>query len=61
MMEALLVNPYEIDDVAETIHRALTMEKDECRLRMACLRRREKQRDVTYWLRSFLKVRRLSF
>ena len=56
MMEALLVNPYEIDDVAETIHRALTMDKDERRIRMASLRRREKQHDVTYWLRSFLKV-----
>ncbi|KAF0307904.1 Bifunctional trehalose-6-phosphate synthase/phosphatase [Amphibalanus amphitrite] len=55
MMEALLVNPYEIDDVAETIHRALTMDKDERRLRMTCLRRREKQYDVTFWLRSFLK------
>ncbi|XP_037075423.1 alpha,alpha-trehalose-phosphate synthase [UDP-forming]-like [Pollicipes pollicipes] len=55
MMEALLVNPYEIDDVAETTHRALTMEVDERRLRMACLRRREKAHDVTYWLRTFLK------
>ncbi|XP_065223859.1 uncharacterized protein Tps1 isoform X1 [Planococcus citri] len=56
MHEALICNPYEIDDAAEVIHRALTMPEDERVLRMNCLRRREKENDVNYWMRSFLKA-----
>lgn len=42
MHEALIVNPYEVDHAAETIHRALCMPLDERQLRMAHLRKREK-------------------
>ncbi|XP_068221141.1 uncharacterized protein Tps1 [Palaemon carinicauda] len=56
MHEALLVNPYETNEFAEVIHRALTMPKDERELRMKQLRRRERERDVNFWLRSFLKT-----
>nr|QSV39858.1 trehalose 6-phosphate synthase [Liposcelis entomophila] len=56
MHEALVCNPYEIDDAAEVIHRALTMPEDERTLRMNYLRRREKVHDVNYWMRSFLKA-----
>lgn len=56
MHEALICNPYEIDDAAEVLHRALTMPEDERTLRMNCLRRREKVHDVNYWMRSFLKA-----
>ncbi|RXG53447.1 Bifunctional trehalose-6-phosphate synthase/phosphatase [Armadillidium vulgare] len=55
MHEALLVNPYETNEFAEILNRALTMPKDERELRMRQLRRREKHLDVNYWLRSFLK------
>ncbi|MCL4116847.1 UNVERIFIED_CONTAM: hypothetical protein GTU68_064901, partial [Idotea baltica] len=55
MLEALLVNPYETNEFSEILNRALTMSKDERELRMKQLRRREKQRDVNFWLRSFLK------
>ena len=55
MHEALMVNPYETNEFAEVLHRALTMPKDERELRMYQLRKREKQNDVNFWLRSFLK------
>ncbi|XP_027214152.2 uncharacterized protein [Penaeus vannamei] len=55
MHEALLVNPYETDEFAEVMHRALTMPKDERELRMQQLRHREREHDVNFWLQSFLK------
>ncbi|CAH0561444.1 unnamed protein product [Brassicogethes aeneus] len=54
MHEALVCNPYELDGVAEVIHRALTMPEDERILRMNYLRRREKIYDVDHWTKSFL-------
>jgi len=55
MHEALQVNPYETDLFADVIHRALTMPTDERELRMKLLRKRERERDVNFWLSSFLK------
>ncbi|XP_050535102.1 uncharacterized protein LOC126902117 [Daktulosphaira vitifoliae] len=56
MHEALICNPYELTEAADTLHRALTMPEDERMLRMRCLRRREKIHNVDYWMRSFLKA-----
>ncbi|KAJ8969008.1 hypothetical protein NQ317_003938 [Molorchus minor] len=56
MHEALISNPYEIEDASEVIHRALTMPEDERILRMNYLRRREKLNDVNYWTKSFLSA-----
>ncbi|XP_026465717.1 alpha,alpha-trehalose-phosphate synthase [UDP-forming]-like isoform X3 [Ctenocephalides felis] len=56
MHEALVCNPYEIDEAARVIHRALTMPEDERTMRMNHLRRREKVHDVNHWMRSFLKA-----
>lgn len=56
MHEALICNPYELDDAAEVIHRALTMPEDERTLRMNHLRRRERIHDVDHWMKSFLKA-----
>ena len=42
MLEALLVNPYELEQTAEAIHRALSMPVDERKVRMDNLRKREK-------------------
>lgn len=56
MHEALICNPYELVEAADTLHRALTMPEDERMLRMRCLRRREEINDVDYWMRSFLKA-----
>uniref|UniRef100_A0A0A9WQ86 Alpha,alpha-trehalose-phosphate synthase [UDP-forming] A n=2 Tax=Lygus hesperus TaxID=30085 RepID=A0A0A9WQ86_LYGHE len=54
MHEALLVNPYEIDDAANTLHRALNMPLDERMVRMKQLRLREQEHNVTNWMKSFL-------
>jgi trehalose 6-phosphate synthase/phosphatase len=54
MHEALLMNPYEIDGVADTLHRALQMPQDERELRMSQLRHREKLMDINSWMNSFL-------
>lgn len=56
MHEALHVNPYETNEFADTIYRALTMPRDEREMRMKQLRRREREHDVDFWLRSFLKT-----
>ncbi|XP_057370601.1 uncharacterized protein LOC130691645 [Daphnia carinata] len=56
MHEALIVNPYEVDSAAETIHRALSMSLDERQVRMAHLRKREKMNDVNAWTIGFLKA-----
>ena len=42
MHEALIINPYEMDQTAEMMHRALTMPLDERQVRMTHLQQREK-------------------
>ncbi|KAK8736897.1 hypothetical protein OTU49_004707 [Cherax quadricarinatus] len=56
MQEALNVNPYETNEFADTLHRALTMSKDERELRIKQLRRREQKYDANFWFISFLKT-----
>lgn len=48
------VNPYEIDEVADQLHRCLRMPFDERSLRMKQLQRREQGLDVNHWLNMFL-------
>ena len=55
MREALLVNPVDIDGTAEALHRALTMEEEVRRSRLAALRRRERRDNVDAWVDSFLR------
>lgn len=52
MHEALLVNPYELDEMADVLNRALNMSLEERQLRMTQLRNREQLLDVNYWMRS---------
>ena len=54
MPEALLVNPYDLDRVAEALHDALLMSPDERRARMRSMRRRVMHHDAPHWARSFL-------
>jgi trehalose 6-phosphate synthase/phosphatase len=54
MREALLVNPYNLDETAHALHRALTMDEVERRARMTALRRRERRDDVFAWVNAFL-------
>ena len=55
MGEALQVNPYDIESMAQTFHDALTMREDERRLRMGALRQRTMSRDVHHWAQSFVE------
>jgi len=52
---ALIVNPFDEDQVAEAIYMALKMKKREKRERMRSLRTMVRERDVHWWLREFLK------
>jgi len=52
--EALLVNPHDIDAVAEAIRRALEMPLDERQARMKALRENVETEDIAFWRRRFL-------
>jgi trehalose 6-phosphate synthase/phosphatase len=52
--EAVLVNPYDTDGTADGFYRALSMEPDERRARLAPLRHRVQAFDVHQWVASFL-------
>ena len=54
LQEALIVNPFDIDAVADALHRALAMPADERRARMSALRDRVRANDVHGWVRGFL-------
>jgi len=55
MKEALLVNPYEVNKVADYLHSALTMPTAEAEVRMNSLRAREASHDLDYWMQSFFR------
>jgi trehalose 6-phosphate synthase len=52
--EALIVNPYDIDDVANAMQRALNMPFEERAERHQALLKRVRARDVTHWREQFL-------
>jgi trehalose 6-phosphate synthase/phosphatase len=52
---ALTVNPYDVDAVAASMRRALSMSAEESRARMHRLRRRVFDYDVHVWARTFLE------
>jgi trehalose 6-phosphate synthase/phosphatase len=58
MREAIQVNPYNTDAVAESLHQALTMELAERTARMRALQQRERRNDVHAWLADFLRAAR---
>ncbi len=53
---ALLVNPYDIEGVAETIYRAFTMDREEQKTRMRRMRRSIKENNIFKWVDSFLRA-----
>jgi trehalose 6-phosphate synthase/phosphatase len=53
---ALLVNPYDIEGVADTLHRAFTMSEEERCARMRRLRRSIRESDIFWWVDSFLRA-----
>jgi trehalose 6-phosphate synthase/phosphatase len=56
LKEALLVNPYDVDGVADAIHRAFTMDEHQRRWRMRAARVHVATYDVTHWSNSFLEA-----
>jgi trehalose 6-phosphate synthase len=56
LREALLVNPYDIDDIAHALEQALTMPLDERKKRHQALYERVCARDAEHWRRSFLEA-----
>jgi len=54
LTDALLVNPYDVDVLAETIHAALAMPGPERRRRMRALRAQVTTHDVHRWADAFL-------
>ena len=58
MREALLVNPYDIEQSVDTLERALTMGLTERRERHDALRRRVEEGDVRIWCDAFLTALR---
>lgn len=60
MDEAVIVNPYDTEEVAVALQRALRMRLDERKERYAALMRRIREHDVSRWRDSFLKALRQS-
>ena len=52
--DALLVNPFHIDGLADAMSSALAMPREERRTRMASLRKRVREYDVDRWAKSFI-------
>ncbi|MFQ5587131.1 MAG: trehalose-6-phosphate synthase [Thermodesulfobacteriota bacterium] len=55
LTDAVVVNPYATEDLADAIHECLSMGGAEKRGRMQRLRRAVRERDVYRWCRSFLE------
>ncbi|MFI5350379.1 MAG: trehalose-6-phosphate synthase, partial [Elusimicrobiota bacterium] len=49
LRDALIVNPYDTDEVAEAIHTALVMDGSERSLRMVRLRRQIRENNIYRW------------
>ena len=56
--EALIVNPYDTDDVAQALQRAIAMPQAERRARHEALLKRVRDRDARHWRESFLHALR---
>jgi trehalose 6-phosphate synthase len=54
--EALVVNPYDVDGMANAIVEAFNMEPQERNRRMTKLRSNVKNHDILYWIESFLSA-----
>ena len=56
--DALLVNPFDVEGVAEAIHEGAIMSREDRRRRMGSLRRTIQDFDLSWWVDSFLKAAR---
>jgi trehalose 6-phosphate synthase len=58
LQEALIVNPYDIDEVAHAMRRAIEMRKEERLERHRALMKRIRRHDANNWMTSFLRALR---
>ena len=56
LQEALIVNPYDADDVAQAIQRAISMPREERIERHAALLARVREHDARNWMCKFLQA-----
>ena len=56
LQEALIVNPYDADDVAQAIQRAICMRREERIERHAALLARVREHDASNWMGKFLQA-----
>ena len=56
LTEALLVNPHDVDGLADALQTALDMPEAEQRRRMTAMRRTVEQHDVHHWANQFLEA-----
>ena len=56
LTEALIVNPYDIDEMAESLQKALTMPLDERQARHLWLLKQVREHDALHWQTSFLEA-----
>ncbi|MBM4433473.1 MAG: trehalose-6-phosphate synthase, partial [Chloroflexi bacterium] len=54
LTEALLVNPYAVDDFAEAIRKAIEMPREEKRARMRRLRQAVQQNNIYQWANNII-------
>ena len=54
--DALLVNPYDAEGVAEALYRACSMEESERRRRMERMRDKIRAEDIYWWVETFLQA-----
>src|SRR5690606_9001039 len=54
LREALIVNPYDSDDMARTLYHALSMPLEERQERQAALMSRIRKKDARWWLATFM-------
>lgn len=53
---AVLVNPYDVCDVSESIYRAFMMDEEEQKARMKSMREAIRRQDVFWWVDNFLRA-----
>jgi trehalose 6-phosphate synthase len=53
---ALLVNPYDVEGVADAIQKAFTMDAEERRARMMRIRKTVREHDIFWWTDAFLRA-----
>lgn len=53
---ALLVNPYDINDIADAIYEAFTMDEKDKKSRMKNMREAVRRQDVFWWVDNFLRA-----